>query len=96
MTAIVKRHRAPSGNRDHDRFQAACRSCGWASPTFYSNRTVEGRRLAERDAEDHNQKPHTCPACQLNPTTGRHFRGEVSLCGECFAGKTAAELEALR
>lgn len=39
---------------------------------------------------------HLCPGCETRPVTGRHFRGEVALCGECFATKTAGELEALQ
>lgn len=50
-TATVKRHKAPSGNRDNDYFQAVC-SCEW-SGGMHSNRTVEGRSLAERDRDDH-------------------------------------------
>lgn len=51
--ATVKRLRAPSGDRDHDRFQAVCGSCGWQCNALHSNRTVEGRTLAERDAREH-------------------------------------------
>lgn len=58
MTAAVKRVSAPSGNRDSDRFQAVCSECGWASNALHSNRTVEGRTLAERDAKDHNTARH--------------------------------------
>jgi len=51
MGAEVRRLAAASGNRDNDYFRAQC-SCGWkGSP--HSNRTVEGRRLAERDARNH-------------------------------------------
>lgn len=49
----VIRHRAPSGNRDADRFQAACGGCGWKSNAFNSNSTVEGRRITEREANEH-------------------------------------------
>ena len=49
--ATVDRLRAPSGNRDADYFRPRC-SCGWQGAP-YSNRTVEGRFLAERDAADH-------------------------------------------
>lgn len=52
-TATVDRYRTPSGNRDEDRFRAICAACGWKSLAWYSNRTVEGRRLAERDAKEH-------------------------------------------
>ena len=55
-TAAVERLRAPSGNTDHDHFRAGCSQCGWkGSP--HSNRTVEGRRLAERDASQHRCAP---------------------------------------
>lgn len=40
-----------SGNRDYDHFQPQC-SCGWRG-ALYSNRTIEGRRLAARDASQH-------------------------------------------
>lgn len=56
--ATVIRHRAPSGNRDADYFQATC-TCGWEAAGFHPNRTVEGRRLAERDAEQHRCTPRT-------------------------------------
>lgn len=52
MTAIVVRHHAPSGNRDHDYFQPMCSACGWHGAT-YSNRTIEGSTLAARDARGH-------------------------------------------
>lgn len=52
-TATVERYRAPSGNRDEDRFRAVHPACGWRSLGWHSNRTVEGRRLAERDAQQH-------------------------------------------
>ena len=50
--ARVKRHRAPSGNRDADYFQPVCEACGWEGAS-YSNRTVEGRTLAEKHAAEH-------------------------------------------
>jgi hypothetical protein len=56
--ATIKRHRAPSGDRDSDRFQAVCAGCDWASLAFHSNRTVEGHRLAQRDVDDHNSARH--------------------------------------
>lgn len=51
--AEVERYRAPSRNRDEDRFRAVHPACGWRSLAWHSNRTVEGRRLAERDAREH-------------------------------------------
>ena len=57
-TAVVNRIKAPSGNKDNDRWQAVCTVCGWASKALYSNRTTEGRRLARRDADDHNGARH--------------------------------------
>lgn len=48
----VKRHPAPSGNRDSDYFQAVCGGCGW-SGGMHSNRTIEGRGLADRDDAGH-------------------------------------------
>ena len=54
--ARVVRLSAPSGNRDADHFRPTCPHCGW-SGVHYSNRTIEGRRLAERDAERHR-----CPS----------------------------------
>jgi len=53
MTATVERYRTPSGNRGEDRFRAVHAACGWRSLAWHSNRTVEGRRLAERDATQH-------------------------------------------
>lgn len=50
MSAIVRRIRA-RGNPDHDYWQPGC-ECGWAG-ALYSNRTVEGRDLAERHADQH-------------------------------------------
>lgn len=58
MSAAALRLPAPSGNRDADYFRASCSSCGWESKALYSNRTVEGRALAERDAADHNKARH--------------------------------------
>lgn len=54
MTATVTRHRAPSGNRDNDYWYATC-TCGWRG-AMNPNRTIEGRRLADRDA-----RQHRCP-----------------------------------
>lgn len=49
--ARVVRIAAKSGNRDNDYFRAVC-PCGWkGSP--HSNRTAEGRRLADRDVAQH-------------------------------------------
>lgn len=48
----MRRIAAPSGNRDADYFQPACASCQWKG-AHYSNRDVEGRRLAARDADRH-------------------------------------------
>lgn len=59
MNATVKRHRAPSDNRDADYFQAVCSECGWKDPAMYSNRTVEGRTLAERNAKEHDRARHS-------------------------------------
>lgn len=60
MTAYVNRLWAPSGNRDADHFQATCLACGWTGAA-HSNRTVEGRGLAERDTAQHNDARHTVP-----------------------------------
>ena len=57
MTAIVVRYGASSGNRDHDYFRPECGECGWTG-AMYSNRTIEGRQLANRDAVDHNTTHH--------------------------------------
>lgn len=53
--ASVKRIRAPSGNRANDRFQAVHPACGW-SGAYHSNRTIEGRKLAQRDAREHRSR----------------------------------------
>lgn len=58
-TSVV-RVRAKSGNPDNDRFRAVCK-CGWGG-AFYSNRTVEGRHLAKRDADQHRCSYHRDPA----------------------------------
>jgi hypothetical protein len=50
--AAATRIPSRSGNRDADYWQATC-SCGWRSSGMHPNRTVEGHRLAERDANDH-------------------------------------------
>jgi hypothetical protein len=49
--ATVTRIRSKSGNPDADYWQAVC-TCGWAS-AMSPNRTIEGRRLATRDAGQH-------------------------------------------
>jgi len=58
--ARVKRHRAPSGNRDADYFQPVCDACGWEDAN-YSNRTVEGRSLAEKRAAEHRCRAIATP-----------------------------------
>ena len=50
--ARVVRLSAPSGNRDNDYFRPECRECDWHGAA-YSNRTIEGRELADRDARQH-------------------------------------------
>lgn len=59
QNATVVRHRSPSGNRDADHFRAECSEHPEWSPAFHSNRTVEGRTLAQRDAEAHNRARHS-------------------------------------
>ena len=51
-TTTVKRIAAPSGNRDNDYLRPECFTCGWRG-ALYSNRTVEGRTLADRHASVH-------------------------------------------
>lgn len=51
-TAVAHRIAAKSGNRDNDYWQAKCPACPWVGG-FHSNRTIEGRRLADRDAAGH-------------------------------------------
>lgn len=58
-TAAVRRYRAPSGNPDADYFYAACHTCDDWKGAMYPNRTIEGRRLAARDAADHNAARHS-------------------------------------
>lgn len=58
MAATATRIRARSGNPDNDYFQAACGPCRWTARAIHSNRTIEGRTLAERDAADHNAVHH--------------------------------------
>lgn len=53
LATNVDRYRAPSGNRDEDRFRATCPDCGWKSLAWHSNRTIEGRKVAEREAAQH-------------------------------------------
>lgn len=56
--AHVERYRSPSGNPDHDYWLPRCPKCPWTG-AYYSNRTIEGRSLAQRDAEDHYRARHT-------------------------------------
>jgi len=49
---------APSGNRDSDHWQAQC-PFGWKG-ALHSNRTIEGRRLAAREAQEHICKGEQC------------------------------------
>lgn len=58
--ATAVRIPAKSGNRDNDYWQAKCGDCGWVDPALYSNRTIEGRELAQRNAAE-----HTCPVAAL-------------------------------
>lgn len=53
QTAVAHRIPAKSGNRDNDYWQAKCPQCPWVGG-FHSNRTIEGRTLAERDASEHS------------------------------------------
>jgi len=59
MSAYADRIRAASGNPDNDYWQATCDTCPWTATGMHSNRTVEGVRLARRDAEDHNRVVHS-------------------------------------
>lgn len=56
QTATVVRIKAPSGNRDNDYWQPVCSQCPWKGG-LYSNRTVQGRTLADRDATEHRCPP---------------------------------------
>lgn len=65
MPATVRRIFAPSGNRDADYFQAVCpEHPSWISGT-HSNRSVEGRSLADRDRDDHNAARHPTSAGEM-------------------------------
>lgn len=75
-TATVRRIAAPSGNRDSDRFQATC-PCGWTAAAAHSNRTTEGRTLAERDAADHRCTPRALD--REVKLTGRDSADQVDL-----------------
>lgn len=79
-TATAVRIPAKSGNRDNDYWQAKC-DCGWVDPALYSNRTIEGRTLAERNAGD-----HTCPA-----PTPRYSVNAMHLPSNGFDGPTAVD-----
>ena len=48
MSARVLRHRARSGNTDHDYFQPVCDACLWKG-ALYSNRQAEMRFPKSRD-----------------------------------------------
>lgn len=63
MTAITHRQVSPSGNRDNDYFQAECSACNWTGAA-YSNRTAEGRQLAERATAEHNRARHSEPVAE--------------------------------
>lgn len=58
-TARADRIRSASGDRDYDYWQATCDACPWQALAMHSNRTIEGRRLAERDANEHNAEYHS-------------------------------------
>jgi hypothetical protein len=58
QNAYANRVRAASGHRDNDYWNAVCNTCPWVSLADYPNRTTEGRRLAERDAAEHNSEYH--------------------------------------
>lgn len=51
--AVAVRLPAQSGNHDNDYWQAQHAACGWKDTARYSNRTIEGRTLAERNAAEH-------------------------------------------
>lgn len=51
MNARVERISSKSGDRDADYFRPEC-ACGWKGD-MYPNRTIEGRRLAEKRASEH-------------------------------------------
>ena len=69
MTTTVNRISAPSGNRDNDYWQAACSACPWQS-ALYSNRTIEGRTLAERDRTEHVCKKRFTVEAMHKPSNG--------------------------
>jgi hypothetical protein len=54
-TTTAPTHEATSerhGSADYGHVRGAC-SCGWTARAWHSRRTVEGYRLAERDAAEH-------------------------------------------
>jgi hypothetical protein len=89
QAATVERYRAPSGNRDEDRFRAVCNSCDWKSLGWHSNRTIEGRRLAERDAAQHR-----CAKVEPEPTMTLWVGWRVADAAMARGGSLAAKLEA--
>lgn len=46
------------GSSDYGHVSASCSACDWQG-VWHSRRTVEGKRLAERDRDDHNNARHT-------------------------------------
>ena len=53
MNATIRKH----GGSDSGHVSAACTDCAWHG-VWHSRRTVEGRRLAERDRDEHNRARH--------------------------------------
>jgi hypothetical protein len=56
MTQLTAQHEATSerhGSADYGHVRGACSPCGWTARAWHSRRTVEGYRLAERDAAEH-------------------------------------------
>lgn len=79
-TATAVRIKAPSGNRDNDHWQAACGACPWKG-ALYSNRTVEGRTLADRDATGHRcADPVDVEMMHRSPTTDALHYGTRADC----------------
>lgn len=80
MSAKVERISAPSGDRDADYFRARHDDCGWVDPAMYSNRTVEGRRLAQRNADEHRcPQPSNDDAMQAAQDALSHGAAEAEV-----------------
>jgi membrane protease subunit (stomatin/prohibitin family) len=74
MTASIARRRVPGTNRDYDLWFAVCHECGWRSD-YFSNRTIQGRQVAQDRADSHR--------CKTSREEPAMKRSDLHACTDC-------------